>query len=99
MDAPVLAYSQFDKNSPPFVFQTDASAVGVGAVLEQEGHVTGYASRALNKAERQYNVIQKECLAIVFAIKQFRHYLLGRSFELLIATSMAVLTKNGGSIM
>ena len=83
VDAPVLAYPQFDKNSPLFVLQTDASAVGVGAVLEQGGHVIGYASRALNKAEQQYSVIQKECLAIVFAMKQFRHYLLGRSFELL----------------
>ena len=69
--------------TPLFVLQTDASAVGVSAVLEQGGHVIGYASRALNKAEQQYSVIQKECLAIVFAMKQFRHYLLGRSFELL----------------
>ena len=83
VDAPVLSYPQFDKNSPPFVLQTDASAVGVGAVLEQGGHVIGYASRALNTAEQQYSVIQKECLAIVFAMKQFRHYLLGRPFELL----------------
>ena len=83
VDAPVLAYPQFDEKSPLFVLQTDASSMGVGAVLEQGGHVIGYASRALNKAEQQYSVIQKECLAIVFAMKQFRHYLLGRPFELL----------------
>ena len=65
------------------MLQTDASAVGVGAVLEQGGHVIAYASRSLNQAEQQYSVIQKECLAIVFALKQFRQYLLGRSFELL----------------
>ena len=40
-------------------------------------------SRALTKAEQQYSVIQKECLAAVFAMKQYRHYLLGRHFQLL----------------
>ena len=63
-----------------FDLQTDASSIGVGAILEQGGRVI---RRALNQAEKQYSVIQKECLAIVFALKQFRHYLLGRSFELL----------------
>ena len=79
--------------------QTDASSVGLGAVLEQNGHVVAYASRALSKAEQQYSVIQKECLAAVFAMKQFRHYLLGRHFQLLTDLSpitMAVCLKDGG---
>ena len=83
VQAPILAYHQFDKASPPFVLQTDASSVGMGVVLEQNGHVIAYASRSLNKAEQQYSVIQKDCLAAVFAMKQFRHYLLGRNFQLL----------------
>ena len=41
-----------------------------------------YASRSLTFSERNYRVIQHECLAIVFALKQFRHYLLGRSFQI-----------------
>ena len=61
---------------------TDASAVGIGAVLEQEGHVIAYASRSLTPLERQYSVIERECLAVVFAVKHFRHYLLGRPFSL-----------------
>ena len=81
--APILAYPSFHQSASPFVLQTDASAVGLGAVLEQDGHVIAYASRTLNKAEQKYSVIQKECLAVVFALKQFRHYLLGRPFRLI----------------
>ena len=77
VQASILAYPQFNKASPLFVLQTDASSVGLGAVLEQNRHVIAYASRSLNKAEQQYSVIQKECLAAVFSMKQFRHYLQG----------------------
>ena len=82
MQAPILVYPRFDSDAPPFILQTDASSVGVGAVLEQDGKVVGYASRALTKAECQYSVIQRECLAAVYGMKQFRHYLLGRRFKL-----------------
>ena len=77
--APVLCYPSLTKD---FELQTDASAVGLGAVLEQDGHVVAYASRSLTHAERQYSVIERECLAVLYAVKQFRHYLLGRAFVL-----------------
>jgi len=77
-----LSFPQFDSNADNFSLYTDASLVGVGAVLEQSGKVIAYASRSLTQAERQYSTIQKECLAIVYATKQFRHYLLGRHFNL-----------------
>ena len=80
--APVLAYPRFHSNVSPFVLHTDASDQGLGAVLEQDGRVVAYASRAITKTERNYSVIQKECLAVVFATKQFHHYLLGRPFKL-----------------
>ena len=83
VQAPVLAYPSFLHSASEFVLQTDASAVGLGAVLEQDGHVIAYASRSLTAPERQYSVIQRECLAVVYALKQFRHYLLGRHFQLL----------------
>ena len=83
VQAPVLVYPHFDPAAGRFVLQTDASAGGLGAVLEQDGHVIAYASRTLTKPERNYSVIQKECLAAVYAMKQFRHYLLGRPFTLI----------------
>ena len=83
VQVPVLAYSRFDPQASEFMLQTDASAVGLGAVLEQDGHVIAYASRSLTPSERQYSVIQRECLVVVYALKHFRHYLLGRRFQLL----------------
>ena len=81
--APVLAYAAFGPSAKQFVLQTDASNTGISAVLEQDGHVVAYASRTLSSTERNYSVIQRECLAIIFALKQFRHYLLGCKFLLL----------------
>ncbi|KAI7808673.1 hypothetical protein IRJ41_011194 [Triplophysa rosa] len=70
----------------PFVLQTDASDRGLGAVLAQE--VGGeerpvlYISRKLSKGEAKYSTIEKECLAIRWAVLTLRYYLLGREFTL-----------------
>eukprot|EP00731_Ephydatia_muelleri_P003079 Em0001g3079a len=81
-EAPVLAYPWFVKHAGTMVLQTDSSNVGLGVVLEQVHvqRVFGYASHTLTKAEANYSVIH---LAIVWAMKQFRHYLLGRTFQLM----------------
>ena len=52
-------------------------------MLEQGGHVIAYVSCALTQSEKQYSTIQKECLAAVYAMKQFRHYLLSHPFQLM----------------
>ena len=83
MQAPILKYPDFTPSANPFQLHTDASATGIGVILEQSAHVIAYASRALSKSEQNYSVIQKECLALVYALKQFPHYLFGRPYTIL----------------
>ena len=69
-----------------FILMTDASDRGIGAVLMQEQNDTkmpvAYASRKLKGSEIAYSTIEKECLAIVWAIQKFQRYLYGREFIL-----------------
>lgn len=66
-NAPILEYPRFDDNAGELRVHTDASVVGVGVVLEHDDCVIAYASRALTAPERQYSVIQRECLAVICA--------------------------------
>ena len=76
---PVLAFPNFKQ---PFILETDASGVGLGAVLAQ-AQVDGttrpiaYASRSLQKHERNYCVSELEALAVVWSVKHFHSYLYG----------------------
>lgn len=77
---PVLQYPNFSENNT-FILQTDASGYSLGAVLSNgDNRPVAFASRSLNKSEQNYATIEKELLAIVWAIKHFRPYLYGRTF-------------------
>jgi len=69
-------------NDGQFILDTDASDIGLGAVLSQiqdgDEKVIAYASRTLQKPEKNYETTRKELLAVKFGLQQFRQYLLGR---------------------
>ena len=78
----VMAYPL---NDGMFVLDTDACDTAIGAVLSQvqadgKERVVAYASRTLNKAERNYCVTDKELLAVKHFIEYFYQYLMGRHF-------------------
>ena len=72
--APILILPVKGKN---FIVYCDASYSGLGAVLMQERNVIAYASRQLKVHERNYPTHDLELAAVVFALKQWRHYLYG----------------------
>ncbi|WVZ63641.1 hypothetical protein U9M48_013255 [Paspalum notatum var. saurae] len=74
--APVLAQPDITK---PFDIYCDASGSGLGCVLMQEGRVIAYASCQLRKHEVNYPTHDLELLAVVYALKKWRHYLLGNT--------------------
>jgi hypothetical protein len=78
---PILRYPDFTKQ---FIVNTDASATSIAAILTQVHndveHPICYSSRTLNDAERRYSTIERECLAIVFAVKTYKNYLTGTHF-------------------
>ena len=68
-------------------WQCDASDYGVGAVMShvvdggKERSIT-YIFRTLSVAGKHYSLLEKEALAIIFAVKKFHHYLFGRHFTI-----------------
>ena len=92
--ADVLAYPEFGAKARPFILTTDASAVGLGAVLSQRQSIVlpsgaselaerpiAFASRLLCAAERNYSATQRELLGVIYGVEKFREYLFGKRFQ------------------
>ncbi|KAL5554727.1 hypothetical protein UlMin_042128 [Ulmus minor] len=77
--APVLA---IPSGNDRFVIYSDASKMGLGAVLIQHGRVIAYASRQLKDYEKNYPTRDLELATVVFALKIWRHYLYGVHCEI-----------------
>ncbi len=87
-NSPVLAGPQFKR---AFKLEVDASAVGAGAVLLQEGadgvdHPVCFFSRKFNKHQVNYSTIEKETLALLLALQFFEVYLGSSNLPTLVYT-------------
>ena len=92
--APILVHFQHNRK---LVLETDASDYGLGAVLLQEMDdksllPIGFLSRTMTPAERNYDIYDKELLAIVWAVVEFRPILMSAQQAFDIVTDHKNLT-------
>lgn len=86
--APILVHPNPEL---PFIMEVDASTIGVGAVLsEQQGmpeklHPCAF-SRKLSQAERNYDIGNRELLAVKLALEEWRHWLEGSKYPFQVLT-------------
>jgi len=81
----------------PFTIETNASKYASGAVLLQldtngDIHLCGYLSKSFNKTEQNYEIYDRELLAIIRALTKWRHYLMGSSFPVTVRSDHKNLT-------
>lgn len=72
VSTPVLALPRFDE---PSTVETDASDVGLGAILMQHGHPIAFISKAMSEKNKNLSIYEKEFLALILAVEKWRPYL------------------------
>ena len=82
--APVLVLPDPDKN---YSVVCDASGIGIGAVLLQDGHAIAFESRKLTPAEKNYHITDLELLSVVHAMGTWRCYLEGAKGNVTVGTN------------
>ena len=84
----------FPNDTDPYTLTTDASLTGIEAIITQKQNwgdrIIAYASKTLNKGQRNHSATKRELYAIVYFTHYFRNYLLGRKFT--IVTDHRALT-------
>ncbi|XP_046407451.1 uncharacterized protein LOC124172088 [Ischnura elegans] len=81
-DVAEASLSAIEENTP-FRVETDASEFAIGATLSQAERPIAFFSRTLNAAEQRHSSVEKEAYAIVESLRNWRHYLIGRHFEVI----------------
>ena len=77
----ILWCATYYNDEKPCTIQVDASNVGVGAALIQDGKVIEYHSQALTSTQQQYSNIERKAYALVNGVGHFHHYIFGKPFE------------------
>lgn len=69
--------------SPPFVIEIDASRIGLGAILSQNGHPIAFFSQKLDPRAQAKSIYERELMVVVLSVQKWRHYLLGRKLTII----------------
>ncbi len=93
----MLAFPHYKQ---PFTLCTDASSLGVDAVLmqaskSQRPHVIAYASRVLSSSESKYSMTHLQALAVVWPLKHFRDIIYG--YPITVSMDQAAVTQHFGA--
>ena len=89
VSAPLLVHPDYSK---PFELVSDASLIGTGAVLLQEGRVVAYTSKKFSAAERNYTTTEHEMLGVVRALEEWRCHFTGSAEDLKLVTDHNPIT-------
>jgi hypothetical protein len=102
---PILVFLEWEKT---FHVHVDASAIALREIMAQPRagdlyHPIPFARRKMFESEKNYNTIEREGLAIVYALQKFRHYLFDKQFKMFIDHSTLKYLVNkpmlgGGSV-